>query len=150
LNFNLDKLDDDGEAERRSWQGSRWRMGRCQRGQSLGQGKHTAARAYINMTRVRRQQQENAGYSMVTGSESELFVAMLTGAAVMAAATVGFYTHEAVKRLLLRQDAGNARVEGRLSKMEQLMQQQQEKERYVLNRMNVALDLSHLTNKKLE
>jgi hypothetical protein len=65
----------------------------------------------------------------------------------MAAATVGFYTHEAVELLLLKQDAANARVEGRLSKMEQLMQQQQERETYVLNRMNVALDL---TNTKLE
>jgi hypothetical protein len=65
----------------------------------------------------------------------------------MAAATVRFYTHEAVEQLLLKPDAANARVEGRLSKMEQLMQQQQEKETYVLNRMNVALDLA---NTKLE
>ncbi len=65
------------------------------------------------------------GYSMVTGSVSGLFVATLPGAAAaaMAAATVGFYTHEAVERLLLKLDAANARVEGRLSKMEQLMQQ---------------------------
>ncbi len=50
---------------------------------------------------------------MVTGSESGLFVAKLTGAAAaaIAAATVGFYTHEAVERLLLKPDA-NARVEG--------------------------------------
>jgi hypothetical protein len=48
-------------------------------------------------------------------------------------ATIGFYTHEAVERLLLRPDAGNARVEGRLSKMEQSMQQQQEREAYVQN-----------------
>ncbi len=75
---------------------------------------------------------------MVTGSESGLFVATLTGAAAMAAATVGFYTHEAVERLLLRPEAGNARVEGRLSKMEESMQQQQERETYVLNRMNVG------------
>jgi hypothetical protein len=84
---------------------------------------------------------------MVTGSESGLFVATLTGAAAMAAATMGFYTHEAVALLLLRQDnAGNARVEGRLSKMEQSMQHQQERETSVLNRMNVSLDV---TNAKL-
>jgi hypothetical protein len=83
---------------------------------------------------------------MVTGSESGLFAATLTGAAAMAAATMGFYTHDAVARLLLRPDAGNARVEGRLSKMEQSMQQQQEWETSVLNRMNVSLDV---TNAKL-
>ena len=86
---------------------------------------------------------------MVTGSESGLFAATLTGAAAMAAATMGFYTHDAVVRLLLRSsdnNAGNARVEGRLSKMEQSMQQQQERETSVLNRINVSLDV---TNAKL-
>ncbi len=108
---------------------------------------NTQRRARISTrTRECRQQQANAGYSIVTGSESGLFVATLTGAAAMAAATMGFYTHEAVERLLLRQDAGNARVEGRLSKMEQSMQQQQERETNVLNRMNVSLDV---TNTKL-
>jgi hypothetical protein len=65
--------------------------------------------------------------------------------AAMAAATMGFYTHEAVARLLLLSpdnNAGNARVEGRLSKMEQSMQQQQERETSVLNRMSVSLDVT--------
>jgi hypothetical protein len=48
---------------------------------------------------------------------------------------MGFYTHEAVERLLLRPDAENARVEGRLSTMEQSMQQQPERETYAQNRM---------------
>ncbi len=68
---------------------------------------------------------------VVTGSaESRLFVATVTTGAMaaMAAATMGFYKHEAaVARLLLLSpdnNAGNARVEGRLSKMEQSMQQQ--------------------------
>jgi hypothetical protein len=80
---------------------------------------------------------------VVTGSESGLFVATVTtGAAAMAAATMGFYTHEAVARLLLlvrpdnHNNAGNARVEGRLSKMEPS----------VPNRMSVSLDV---TNTKL-
>jgi hypothetical protein len=89
---------------------------------------------------------------VVTGSaESRLFVATVTTGAMaaMAAATMGFYTHEAVARLLLLSpdnNAGNARVEGRLSKMEQSMQQQQERETSVLNRMSVSLDV---TNAKL-
>ncbi len=48
---------------------------------------NTQRRARISTsTRECRQQQANAGYSMVTGSESGLFVATLTGAAAMAAA----------------------------------------------------------------
>ncbi len=110
---------------------------------------HPAARAYIN-----------AGYSiiisyhMVTmGSEREnrLFAATVTTGAMaaMAVASFGFYTHDAVARLLLRSsnnNAGNARVEGRLSKMEQSMQQQQERETSVLNQMSASLDM---TNAKL-
>jgi hypothetical protein len=90
---------------------------------------------------------------VVTGSaESGLFVATVTTGAMaaMAAATMGFYTQEAVARLLLlvspTNNAGNARVEGRLSKMEQSTQQQQERETSVLNRMSMSLDV---TNAKL-
>ncbi len=87
-----------------------------------------AARAYIN-----------AGYSIISyhiishmmtrGSESEngLFAATVTTGAMaaMAAVSFGFYTHDAVARLLLRSADNNdvnARVEGKLSKMEQSMQ----------------------------
>ena len=91
---------------------------------------------------------------MTRGSESEngLFVAtvMTTGAvAAMAAASFGFYTHDAVARLLLRSadnNAVNARVEDKLSKMEQSMQQQQERETSVLNQMSMMMDM---TNAKL-
>ncbi len=83
----------------------------------------------------------------VTGSESEngLFLATVTTGkmAAVAAASFGFYMHDAVARLLLRSsdnNAGNARVEGRLSKMEQSMQQQQQRETSVLNQMSVSLD----------
>ncbi len=84
--------------------------------------------------------------------ENGLFVAtvMTTGAvAAMAAASFGFYTHDAVARLLLRSvdnNDGNARVEDKLSKMEQSMQQQQERETSVLNQMSMMMDM---TNTKL-
>jgi hypothetical protein len=53
---------------------------------------------------------------MVTGSESGLFVATVTtGAAAMAAATMGVYTHEAVARLLLLLRPDNAGNTARLS-----------------------------------
>ncbi len=72
---------------------------------------------------------------MITrGSESKnrLFAATVTTGAMaaMAAASFGFYTHDAVARLLLRSadnNAVNARVEDKLSKMEQSMQQQHHK-----------------------
>jgi hypothetical protein len=88
-----------------------------------------------------------------TGSESKngLFAATVTTGAMaaVAAASFGFYTHDAVALLLVRSsdnNAGNARVEGRLSKMEQSMQQQQQRETSVLNQMSVSLDM---TNAKL-
>jgi phage head maturation protease len=122
---------------------------------------NTQRRARISTrTRESRQQQANAGYSIIisymvtTGSESEngLFAGTVTTGAMaaMATASFGFYTHDAVVRLLLRSsdnNAGNARVEGILSTMEQSMQQQQERETSVLNQMSVALDV---TNAKLE
>ena len=90
---------------------------------------------------------------MTRGSESEngLFAATVTTGAVaaVAAASFGFYTHEAVARLLLRSgdnNAVNARVEDKLSKMEQSMQQQHQRDTSVLNQMSVALDM---TNTKL-
>jgi hypothetical protein len=92
---------------------------------------------------------------MVTtmGSESEngLFVATVTTGAMaaVAAASFGFLTHYAVALLLLRSlenNDGNVRVEGRLSKMEQSVQQQQQREMSVLNQMSVSLDM---TNAKL-
>jgi hypothetical protein len=118
----------------------------------------SGAHVYNISTRTReaseRGLQHHHHMMVVTGSESGLFVATVTTGAMaaMAAATVGFYTHEAVARLLLlvgpdnHNNAGNARVEGRLSKMEQSMQQQQERETSVLNRMSVSLDV---TNAKL-
>ncbi len=90
---------------------------------------------------------------VTTGSESEngLFAATVTTGAMaaVAAASFGFYTHDAVARILVRSsdnNAGNARVEGRLSNMEQSMQQQQERETSVLNQMSASLDM---TNAKL-
>ena len=85
---------------------------------------------------------------MTRGSESEngLFVATVTTGAMaaVAAASFGVYTHDAVALLLVRPDAGNARVEGRLSKKEQSMQQQQERETSVLNHMSVSLDVTNV------
>ncbi len=91
---------------------------------------------------------------MVTGSESGLVAATLTGAAAMAAATVGFYTHAAAERLLHAPDAVNACVEGRLSALTQAMQQQKEEEMYAHNEMRSSLNMAneklvHL-NKALE
>ena len=104
------------------------------------------ARVYINAG-------YRAPYHMTRGSESEngLFAATVTTGAVaaVAAASFGFYTHEAVARLLLRSgdnNAVNARVEDKLSKMEQSMQQQQERETSVLNQMSMTMDM---TNTKL-
>ncbi len=88
---------------------------------------------------------------MTMGSESEngLFAATVTTGAMaaVAAASFGFLTHDAVARLLLRSsenNVGNARVEGKLSKMEQSMQQQHQRETSVLNQMSVALDMTNL------
>jgi hypothetical protein len=106
----------------------------------------------LQATASERGLQHHPHMMVMQGSESGLFVATVTtGAAAMAAATMGFYTHEAVARLLLlvgpdNNNAGNARVEGRLSKMEQSMQQQQERETSMLNRIIVSLDV---TNAKL-
>ena len=90
---------------------------------------------------------------MTRGSESEngLFAATVTTGAMaaVAAASFGFYTHEAVARLLLRSadnNAVNARVEDKLSKMEQSMQQQHRRETSVLNQMSMMMDM---TNTKL-
>jgi hypothetical protein len=84
---------------------------------------------------------------MTRGSESEngLFAATVTTGAVaaVAAASFGFYTHEAVARLLLRSadnNAVNARVEDKLSKMERSMQQQHQKDTSVLQDMSFALN----------
>jgi hypothetical protein len=69
--------------------------------------------------------------------------------AAMAAASFGFYTHDAVALLLLRSADNNdvnARVEGKLSKMEQSMQQQHQRDTSLLHQMSVALDM---TNAKL-
>ena len=84
---------------------------------------------------------------MTRGSESEngLFAATVTTGAVaaVAAASFGFYTHEAVARLLLRSadnNAVNARVEDKLSKMERSMQQQHHRDTSVLQDMSFALD----------
>ena len=91
---------------------------------------------------------------MTRGSESEngLFAATVTTGAVaaVAAASFGFYTHEAVARLLLRSadnNAVNARVEDKLSKMERSMQQQHHRDTSVLQDMSFALDK---TNTRLE
>ena len=80
---------------------------------------------------------------MTRGSESEngLFAATVTTGAVaaVAAASFGFYTHEAVARLLLRSadnNAVNARVEDTLSKMEQ----QHQKDTSMLQDMSFALN----------
>ncbi len=100
----------------------------------------------------------NAGYRapcmMTRGSESEngLFAATVTTGAVaaVAAASFGFYTHEAVARLLLRSadnNAVNARVEDKLSKMERSMQLQHHRDTSVLQDMSFALDK---TNTRLE
>ncbi len=67
----------------------------------------------------------------------------VTGAAALAAATVGFYTHDAVERLLTKSERQSARLEGRLSEMERAMQHQQEKETFAHNRMNVSLDIAN-------
>jgi len=84
---------------------------------------------------------------MTRGSESEngLFAATVTTGAVaaVAAASFGFYTHEAVARLLLRSadnNAVNARVEDTLSKMERSMQQQHHRDTSVLQDMSFALN----------
>lgn len=84
---------------------------------------------------------------MTRGSESEngLFAATVTTGAVaaVAAASFGFYTHEAVARLLLRSadnNAVNARVEDKLSKMERSMQQQHQKDTSMLQDMSFALN----------
>ena len=84
---------------------------------------------------------------MTRGSESEngLFAATVTTGAVaaVAAASFGFYTHEAVARLLLRSadnNAVNARVEDTLSKMERSMQQQHQKDTSMLQDMSFALN----------
>ena len=84
---------------------------------------------------------------MTRGSESEngLFAATVTTGAMaaVAAASFGFYTHEAVARLLLRSgdnNAVNARVEDTLSKMERSMQQQHQKDTSVLQDMSFALN----------
>ncbi len=61
----------------------------------------------------------------------------------------GFFTHDAVLRLLLRSadnNAVNARVEDKLSKMEQSMQQQHQRDTSLLHEMSMALDI---TNAKL-
>ena len=91
---------------------------------------------------------------MTRGSESEngLFAATVTTGAVaaVAAASFGFYTHEAVARLLLRSadnNAVNARVEDTLSKMERSMQQQHHRDTSVLQDMSFAMDK---TNTRLE
>ncbi len=90
---------------------------------------------------------------MTRGSESEngLFVATVTTGAVaaVAAASFGFYTHNAVARLLLRSvdnNDENARVEDKLSKMEQSMRQQHHRDTSLLHEMSFALDK---TNAKL-
>ena len=87
---------------------------------------------------------------MTRGSESEngLFAATVTTGAVaaVAAASFGFYTHEAVARLLLRSgdnNAVNARVEDTLSKMERSMQQQHHRDTSLLHGMSVALDMTN-------
>ena len=87
---------------------------------------------------------------MTRGSESEngLFAATVTTGAVaaVAAASFGFYTHDAVARLLLRSadnSAVNARVEDKLSKMEQSMQQQHRRDTSLLHEMSVALDMTN-------
>jgi hypothetical protein len=84
---------------------------------------------------------------MTRGSESEngLFAATVTTGAVaaVAAASFGFYTHEAVARLLLRSgdnNAVNARVEDKLSKMERSMQQQHQKDTSMLQDMSFVLN----------
>ena len=84
---------------------------------------------------------------MTRGSESEngLFAATVTTGAVaaVAAASFGFYTHEAVARLLLRgadNNAVNARVEDTLSKMERSMQLQHQKDTSMLQDMSFALN----------
>ena len=84
---------------------------------------------------------------MTRGSESEngLFAATVTTGAVaaVAAASFGFYTHEAVARLLLRSadnNAVNARVEDKLSKMERSMQLQHQRDTSVLQDMGFALN----------
>jgi hypothetical protein len=84
---------------------------------------------------------------MTRGSESEngLFAATVTTGAMaaVAAASFGFYTHEAVARLLLRSadnNAVNARVEDKLSKMERSMQQQHQKDTSMLQDMSFALN----------
>jgi hypothetical protein len=98
------------------------------------------ARVYINAG-------YRAPYHMTRGSESEngLFAATVTTGAVaaVAAASFGFYTHEAVARLLLRSgdnNAVNARVEDKLSKMERSMQQQHQKDTSMLQDMSFALN----------
>ena len=87
---------------------------------------------------------------MTRGSESEngLFAATVTTGAVaaVAAASFGFYTHEAVARLLLRSadnNAVNARVEDTLSKMERSMQQQHHRDTSLLHGMSMVLDMTN-------
>ncbi len=87
---------------------------------------------------------------MTRGSESEngLFAATVTTGAVaaVAAASFGFYTHEAVARLLLRSadnNAVNARVEDKLSKMERSMQLQHHRDTSLLDEMSMVLGMTN-------
>ena len=79
---------------------------------------------------------------VVTGTESGLFAAtvMTTGAAAFAAATLGFYAHDAVERLLKKPDLVNANVERQLSEIKQTMQQRREEETSAHNAMRMSLD----------
>lgn len=101
------------------------------------------ARVYINAG-------YRAPYHMTRGSESEngLFAATVTTGAVaaVAAASFGFYTHEAVARLLLRSadnNAVNARVEDKLSKMERSMQLQHHRDTSMLDEMSMVLNMTN-------
>ncbi len=87
---------------------------------------------------------------MTRGSKSEngLFAATVTTGAMaaVAAASFGFYTHDAVARLLLRSadnNAVNARVEDKLLKMEQSMQQHHHRDTSMLDQMSMVLNMNN-------